>query len=198
VATTLAGVQAYLAEGNPVVYLLGPIEVGSGANALTIGANQNLVVTDYTDLAARGVTTGSVDSITVLASGWLSNNGGLKFLARTSFSAAANATISAASGHAIEFAGDVAISEATFTALATGGAVIDIGGAGEIELSPGANYADLNAANAFRNATTTVAALALTADTVKGDDNVAVTGRVAIARTAWCADRGAEDLRGGC
>jgi hypothetical protein len=99
IATTLAGVTKYFAEGNATVYLLGSITVDA-THPLTIGAGKTLVVTSYTDLNARSVTAGSVGGITVESGGTLvieddaSDAGGaLYFRAGTTFTAAADATV---------------------------------------------------------------------------------------------------------
>jgi hypothetical protein len=100
VATTYDGVVRYFAEGNPTVYLLGGITVDA-AHPLTIGAGKTLVVTSYTDLNSRSVAADSVGGITVAAGGTglviadsASDAGGaLYFRAGTTFTAAADATV---------------------------------------------------------------------------------------------------------
>jgi hypothetical protein len=182
VATTLDGVNAYFTEGETLVYLLGTGTIGGSAAgdvaSLTIAANKTLVVTSYADLNARGVTSGSVGGITVAATGSLTNSGTLKFLTGTSFAAVSGAIISAATGHPIELAADVALTEATFNVLATNNAYIAIGGGDEVALTPGNDYADLESALAFRK--DHAAALALTVDTVIGTNST-----VAMAQTAY-------------
>jgi hypothetical protein len=182
VASTLAGAAKYFAEGNKVVYLLGADEIGSGGSvtAFALGLGETLVVSTYADLNGRAVTENSVGSIAVtdgaltIAGGQVNAVAQISFKAGSKFTAGTGARISTPNAFNFisfetgEEIADAADSEAgaTFAALKNESVFIAVSGGAPAK--PAGVVADLTAANAFRTAHK--AALALTAETVKGDD----------------------------
>jgi hypothetical protein len=73
-ATTAAGAEKYWAEGEPIVYFLGDLVLGSGAGqeaGLTIPSGKTLILADLADLRGRAVSASGKGKITVKAGGAL-------------------------------------------------------------------------------------------------------------------------------